>query len=229
MLARHPGWVSGDAGPVLREMRHQGLWALVGSLGYWLYASASNYMLAGLFNIKAVADVNATRLLVMPVITVTVGMQALLNPTAALWLAEMGVARLVRRLFLFLIGLILLDLAYLAVVWVSRDWVFGTILHKHADQRDELLLLWAGVALIGVARDVMQSAIVALGRAKYMAGQSLVCAAVSLSVTLIGVSRWGAAVVLIAQMVGELVNFVGICLQLRGVQRVSDGTPATST
>jgi O-antigen/teichoic acid export membrane protein len=218
-LARDPGWVRGDAGPVLREMRTLAVWSTLGALTYWVFTQSSNYVLAGRLDLKAVADVNAIRLLLMPAIVLTIGVQNLLMPTAAVWYAEVGLTRLVRRLLVFIAGMVLLDLVYLAVVWAERGWLTGTLLHKHVEARDELILLWALVALIGVVRDVLLCALFALGMMKSLAGQTALSAAVALLLTWFGLSWWGAPAMLIGQIAGELVNLVGMLLLLRQAQR----------
>src|ERR1700733_6674712 len=47
MLGADPGWVSGDAKPLWREIRPIGLWATIGSVTYWIFAPSYNYILAG--------------------------------------------------------------------------------------------------------------------------------------------------------------------------------------
>jgi O-antigen/teichoic acid export membrane protein len=229
MIGRDPGWVRGDAGPVLREIRAYGFWATTGALTYWLYSQAANYILAGMVDLTAVADVNATRLLLMPVTMLTVGVSSLLTPTAALWYAKEGLETLTRRLVGFVVGMMIIDLLYLSAVWLSRDWLIDGFMHKHIVQRDELLMLWAGVVLIGVARDVMLTALLALGLVKSLALQGAVCAVVSLSVTFIGISWFGAAAGLIGQIAGEVINLAGILVLLRGAYRSAYPVPEKAT
>ena len=69
----NPGFAAGDAQPFWREMRPLGTWATIGALTYWVYNQSYNYVLAMRIDLSAVADVNATRLLLMPTIVLTVG------------------------------------------------------------------------------------------------------------------------------------------------------------
>jgi O-antigen/teichoic acid export membrane protein len=227
MLAASPGWVGGDVRPVLREILPLGFWATVGTLTYWIYGQSFNYMLAGRVDLKAVADVNATRLMLMPPIVLTVGVQALLIPTAAAWYAEAGLTRLMRRLLAFILGMVLLDLTYLGVLWIGRDWVTVSLMHKQIGARDQLLMLWAVVALIGVLRDVLQCALFALGRLKSMAGQGAFSAAIAVALTWFGISWWGAPAVLVGQIAAEVVNLVGIgwLLRLALSRAAAESTP----
>jgi O-antigen/teichoic acid export membrane protein len=221
VLARDPGWVSGDAAPVLREIRSMAVWSATGALMYHFLYQGVNYVLASRLDLKAVADVNATRLLLMPVIVLTVGVQSLLIPTAAAWYAEAGLASLMRRLVGFIVGMGLLDLLYVAVMWLSRGWLIGTMLHKQISEGDELLILWSLMALIQLPRDFLLCALYALGRMKSMAGQAALCVGITLLLMWFGIDWWGAPAVLIAQIAGELVNLVGIGLMLRQAHRSS--------
>ena len=184
-------------------------------------------LLAGRVDLKAVADVNVTRLLLMPPMVLTIGVQALLMPITPGWFAEGGLRRLLGRLRKIILVMVAVDLVYLAVMWVSRDWLTGTVLHKEIGSRDLLLSLWALVALIGVVRDVMQCALFALGRMKSMAAQGILSASVAVVLTWFSIDWWGAPAVLIGQIVAELVNLAGIGRLLRRALRdVRQGPPA---
>lgn len=223
-LATDPGWVTGDAAPAWREMRTLGWWSLLGAMIYWLFGQSYSYVLASRLDLKAVTDVNAARLLLMPAFVLTIGMQGLLTPTAAAWNAEIGFPRLMRRLLAILAIIGVLDLLYFGFVWLFRDWLVNGVMHKHIDDRDRLLLLWAAVAIIGLMRDVLQCALVALGRLKSMAGQVGISAVVALALMWFGIAWWGAAAVLIGQIVGELVNVAGIIMLLRTHARLYSST-----
>lgn len=223
-LAANPGWVSGDAAPVWREMRTLGWWSLLGAMIYWLFGQSYSYVLASRLDLKAVTDVNAARLLLMPAFVLTIGMQGLLTPMAAGWNAEIGFRRLMRRLLGILAIIGTLDLLYFGFVWLFRDWLIGGVLHKHIVDRDRLLLLWAAVAIVGLMRDVLQCALFALGRLKSMAGQVGISAVVALVLMWFGIAWWGAAAVLIGQIVGELVNLAGIIMLLRTHARLYSST-----
>jgi hypothetical protein len=88
---------------------------------------------------------------------------------SAAWLGEIGLSKLLRRLLLILAVIALLDVAYIAFVWFVRDWLTRVALHKAIANRDQLLLLWALVALIALLRDTLTCALFALGSQRSMA------------------------------------------------------------
>jgi O-antigen/teichoic acid export membrane protein len=213
-LAKDPGLATGDAAPFWREMRPLAVWATVGAMTYWIYNQSYNYVLAGRIDLTAVADVNAARLLLMPTIVLTVGVKTLLVPTAASWLAESSVGRLIRRLLLFASGIAVIDVVYCVAVWIFRDTVTHDLMHKTIGNRDLLLMLWAVLSLIALYRDLLQTGLFALRKFKSLAGVTAMSAAASLTIMWWGIKSWGPAAALIGQVAGETINLFGVVVLL---------------
>jgi len=210
-----PGWAPpADAAPYWLELRTLGIWSSVGAIIYWIFSQSYNYVLATRFDLSAVAAINAARLLSSPIIMLTTGTTSLLLPTSSAWLAQHGLTKMLRRLILFLVGVSALDFLYFGFVWYFKDWLTLGLLHKVIADRDRLLLLWFGVAMIGLARDFLQCALLALRSQKSMAWLIGVSAAVSLTIMWFGLGKWGPAAALIGQIVGELVNLAGLVVLL---------------
>ena len=213
-IARDPGFDTGDATAFWKEMRPLAVWATIGAMTYWIYNQSYNYVLASRIDLTAVADVNAARLLLMPTIVLTVGVKNLLVPTAAAWLAETSIGRLIRRLLLFATGIAILDLVYCVLLWTFRDWLSHDLMRKTIGNRDVLLVLWAILSLIALFRDLLQTGLFALRKFKALAGVTAVSAVVSLTIMWFGISHWGAAAALVGQVAGETINLGGVILLL---------------
>ena len=218
-LANDPGWQEDRAVTIWPQIRALGFWSMLGSSIWWVLGQSYSFLLASRLDLTAVADVNATRLLLMPAIVLAIGVGSLLGPTAASWYAQIGIHRLVRRLLTFLLVVSAVEITYFVAVWVGQDWLAVDVLHKHIHDRNELLILWAGVALVGTCRDILQCALVALGRLKSLAWQVGVSSAVAVVLMWYGLGKWGAPGVLIGMIVGELINLAGIILLLRSCMR----------
>ena len=214
MLAADPGWVSGNARPFWQEIRTLGLWSVIGAVIYWLFAQSYNYVLATRLDLTAVTNVNAARLVIMPVLVFVYGINNLLMPIASNWLANFGLARMLRRLAVLTLLISAIDLIYFAIAWMLRHWLIVDLMHKHIGDQDRLLLLWACVTLVFLPREVLQAALFALKRVRSMTWLIGLSAAVSLSLMWLGIPRWGAAAVLIGQVAGECVNLIGLALLL---------------
>jgi O-antigen/teichoic acid export membrane protein len=212
-------WPAGSAAHFLREMYRLGVWAAVGALSYWLFGQSYNYILATRLDLKAVAEVNASRLLIMPAIVFTIGLDSLLVPKSAGWLTSVGVRSLLIRLGAIFGGIAVIELVYFALVWTFRDWLTLDFLHKVIRDRDRLLALWAGIALIGLLRTVVQSALVAMEPLKAMAGITAAGAVTALALMWVGVNWWGPAGVLIGQIVGDTIVIIGFAVLLRHASR----------
>ena len=213
-LKENPGWISGDATVFWRELRRLSVWATVGAAIYWLYSQSYNYVLASRLNLTAVADVNAVRLLLMPTIVLTVGVKTLLVPTAAGWLAQSGLGRVIRRLLLFATGIAALDLIYVGAVWVFREWLSTDMMHKPIADRDRLIILWALLSMIALYRDLLQTGLFVLHKFKPLAWLTASSAIVSLSIMWYGITTWGPAAALVGQVAGETVNLCGVIVLL---------------
>jgi O-antigen/teichoic acid export membrane protein len=224
MLARDPGWVHGTAAPFWNEIRPLGSWATVGAVIYWLFAQSYNYILATRLDLSAVAAVNASRLVLQPVFVFTLGINVLLMPVAANWLADFTLTGMLRRLGLLTLAVTALDFVYFGVAWEVRGWLISDLLHKTIADRDRLLILWACVALIFLIREVLQAAVFALRQVRSMASLMAVSAIVALTLMWVGITWWGTAAVLIGQIAGECINLIGLTwLLASAVQRNRHG------
>jgi len=228
-LAVAPGWKEPGAVTIWPGIRSLGFWSLIGASTYWFLGQSFNYVLASRVDLKAVADINAARLLLMPVILLTAGVSSLLTPSAATWYTEIGLHKLVRRLWRFLLLVGFLEATYFICVWSSRDWLFVDILHKTIQDRERLLMLWAGVAFVALFRDIFQCALMATGQFKSLAWQVGIGTAVAMPIMWFGIAWWGVAATLIGQIVGELINLAGIVLALRKTMRQADHAEARAT
>lgn len=209
LLARDPGWVDTKDATVWSELRALGKWAATGSAIYWLYGQGYNYVLAVHLDVTAVAAVNAARLLLMPTWVLTMGVKSLINPSAAKWLHEDGVNVLLRRIGFFVIGLAVLDVIYLAFVWLLRDWFTAEFLRTTIPQRDTLLLLWGAVTLLNMVRDMYQAPLLALERFRPLTMVTAASTAAALLAMLIFLPIMGTPGAIAGMIVGELVGLIG--------------------
>ncbi len=227
----NPGWVTGNISSYWREMRPLAIWSTTGAATYWLLAQSYNYVLATRLDFTAVININGARMVMVPVIVFTLGINNMLLPVAANWLAEFGLHSLMRRLAILSAGVIALDACYFTVAWLSRDWLITHLLHRTIADRDRLLVLWGCVAVIFLLREVLQAALFALKRVKSMASWIAISSVVSLLTTWFGIPHWGVPAALIGQISGECVNLAALALMLRSQARLtsSRGAPQPAT
>jgi O-antigen/teichoic acid export membrane protein len=153
LLWRHEPWNTQGSRGILQQMIPVGAWTVAGAAIHWSFSQGYNYLIAGTLDVNAVAAAAATRILMMPVNMLSTGISSLMLPTASGWLLKHGARTVFTRLSLLAAALAGLALCYLAVVWVCRDWIFASLLHKQFEQRDLLLTLWSVIFVLMIFRD----------------------------------------------------------------------------
>jgi hypothetical protein len=225
-LYRHEPWTTAGAPPVLNELAPLAAWSTAGAAIHWTFSQGYMYVVAGTLDVAAVAAIAATRLLLMPVNLLSTGIGSLMLPVASGWLQQHGAALLLRRLALFALGLAGLTIAYFAVLWLARDWLFAVVLRKDPAQRDTLLLLWGALCLVMVVRDQLAYLLAAQGRFRFMALLTLASAVLALTSSYAGMLRWGVPGALVGLLIGELVNLCGIAVLTWRVHSVHPRSPS---
>lgn len=209
-FARATGWCSQPKDAVWREMRPLAIWSLLGAVTYWVYSQSYNFILATTLNVEAVAHVNAARLMLMPIVLLMVGVGSLLVPQSARWFNNEGIGVMVRRLWAFLGGLMLLAAIYVGVLWNLRHWIVDDVMHKPIPELDLLLVMWTVQLLLSMARDVFQAGLAAMGHFRSMAWVTGAATVVSLAATWYGISTYGEVGALVGTISGELVSLLGV-------------------
>ena len=227
-LGRHEPWDIRGMPGILRAIAPIGAWSTAGAGIHWAFNQGYSYLIAGTLGVSAVAAIAATRLLMMPVNLLSTGMGSLMLPMAARWLHNHGPASVLKRLALFTLGLSCAALLYFGIMWLLRDWIFDSILHKHFEDRDTLLGLWICVFLMIMFRDQMIWLLIARERFRPLAGLTAASAGVALSVSYLAMVRVGVSGALIGILVGESVQVGGIVIMsLREAGRPTPPQPDT--
>jgi O-antigen/teichoic acid export membrane protein len=209
-LWRHDPWHKpGLAGAFATSVR-VGLWTAIGAVIHWMFSQGYSYIVAAHLDVHAVAAIAATRLLLSPLGVMSLGIGSIMFSTATLWLQHHGMRGLLRRLLLFTLGMSCAALVYFAVMWLARDWIFANVLKSEFEQRDLLLGIWSAIFFCTVIRDQLVYFQLARGHFKRLAGLTLCCAVLGLTVTFIAIPHFGAAGGLCGLLAGEFINVVGL-------------------
>ena len=203
-------WNPGAPRGALQEMWPQASWSAFGGGTHWLFGQGYNYLVAGMLDVRAVAALAATRLLIMPISLLSTGIGTLMLPTTAKWTNDHGAATVLKRLAAFALGLALLACCYLGVMWLGRDWIFSHVMKKNFADRDLLLLFWAGIALITLFRDQMLYFLVARAHYRLTSMITLVSAILSFAISIAAMPRLGPLGALVGLLAGEFCNLAGI-------------------
>ena len=211
-LWRYESWNIEGARGILLEIAPLAIWSAAGSAIHWTFSQGYNYLVAGTLSISAVAAIAGTRLMMMPINLLSLGIGTLMLPTTAGWLLHHKPQRVFRRLVLFAIGIALLSIIYVLIMWLLRDWIFAHLLKKAFLQRDLLLKLWSVIFVLMVCRDQLLYLLVARGRFRTLAALTLASAVLSLTVSYLCMVRIGVVGALIGVLAGEFFNVTGIAI-----------------
>lgn len=209
LIANEP-WNPKSASGALRSIYSVGAWAVVGAAIHWSFTQGYNYLVVGVLGVNAVAAIAATRILMMPVNLVSSGVSTFMFPTVAGWLKQHRVPVVLKRIYLFATGLVVLALGYLLVLWFLRDWIFTVILRKHFEHRDELLILWSVICITMVLRDQLAYTLIAHARFRQLSALAAMSAVIALSTSVIAMKHIGQPGALIGILLGESLSVVGI-------------------
>jgi O-antigen/teichoic acid export membrane protein len=211
-LHRYEPWSAETPRGILREIAPLAAWSTAGAGIHWIFSQGYIYLVAGTLDVAAVASIAGTRLLLMPVNLLSAGIGSLMLPLASGWLPRDGAPLLWRRLCLFAAGMAAVTVGYFTLIWLTREWLFASILRKQFAQRDELLLLWGGVFLATVVRDQLAYLLAAQGRFRTLTSLTLFCAIASLGVGYGAMLRFGAAGALMGLLTGEVISALGVAI-----------------
>jgi len=197
---------------IMRAIAPVGAWSTAGAAIHWSFSQGYVYLVAATLDVSAVAALAATRLLAMPVNLLSVGIGSLLLPLASRWHHERGARALLRRLLLLALGMAALALAYFALLWLLRDFVFETLLRRRFAQRDLLLMLWSASFVLMVVHQQLLYLLVVRERFRTLTSLALVTASVALGCGYLAMQHMGGAGAVVGILVGEATNTIGMLL-----------------
>lgn len=207
---REQAWAARRVPGLLRDIAPLAAWSAAGAAIHWSFSQGYVVLVAATLDVSAVAMLAATRLLLMPVNLLSTGIGALMLPQAARWLARHGDALLWRRLVVLALASAALALAYCALLWWGRDWVFEELLRKRFAQRDTALALWSAIFVVMVLRDQLAFSLAAQGRFREMTLLTLGCALLSLAASYAAMRSFGVSGALAGMLAGETASLIGI-------------------
>jgi O-antigen/teichoic acid export membrane protein len=209
-LWRHDPWHTPGLPRALAISARLGVWSATGAVIHWVFTQGYSYIIAARLDVSAVAAIGATRLLLSPLGMISLGIGSAMFSTSKLWLKHHGSQGLLRRILVFTLGMSCTTIAYVAVMWIMRDWIFLHILKRDYPQRDLLLGIWSLIFFCTVMRDQVIYLLMAKGQFKRLAGLVGFCAVLGLTVTFVLIRPFGAAGGLLGLLAGEIANVVGV-------------------
>jgi O-antigen/teichoic acid export membrane protein len=221
-LRRIEPWNIAGAPTLFRDIAPLGAWSVTGAAVHWGFSQGYMYIVAATLDVRAVAAIAATRLLLMPVNLMTSGMMPLMLPLTSRWLHDHGRTEVRRRLAQLGCALALGTVSYFGILWLLRDWIFAAVLKKHFDHADALLIVWGLTFLVAAVRAQFGYLIAAESRFRYLTSLTTGSAAIALTAGYLGMVEFGVVGAVVGVLLGELIYAIGVAVCVLRSRAASD-------
>lgn len=191
-----------------------GRWALPGALVSWAANYSYLYLAALWLGATASADLNAARLLLMPISLCVIAWSRTARPHAAQLLAQRRLRPLNRYVGLSVAALELLTATYVGLLWLALPWLEVHLLGPQYRGLHALVLAWGLYFALSAARTAGSSLLASAGRYRMLLVVSCLCAAVMLAVAFYTIPLWGVQGAVAALSVFEVACLLLIWLVL---------------
>lgn len=179
-------------------------WAVIGSVVGWLGNNSYLYFSGAIAGVAALADLNAARLLLMPIVIVGMAWTTLARPAMGYMIANSEVRKI--RLFVLKSTLVMetFNLAYLGALFVAFPWLIAYVFGEKYGDISNLVLLWGCYFAVNTARNVGTILLVTYGVFRELFWQSVLSLIILLVATLSLTPLFGVAGALAAMILVEL-------------------------
>lgn len=212
MGTRLPQAAAAGAAPDYREAVAQawkrGRLGLPGAVLAWIINYSYLYVAAAWLGATATADLNASRLLLMPIAMTVMAWSRVARPMIGRQLAQNDSRGLFRLLLTSTAAVEAVTLAYVAVLWLALPWLQQHMLGEKYANVQPLVMGWGLYFAINATRSIGTAALMSADRY----GATLAVAVVSLTLTLVSMNltipSYGAVGAIIALTIVETVSLV---------------------
>ena len=191
----------------IRTLWSMGRWALIGAVVAWLVNSGYLYFAGGFLGVAALADLNAARLLLIPISLVAVAWSRVARPTIGALVAASDWSK--HRHLLVVSTLVMEGFAvtYVGGLLLGFPWLSAHVLGEKYQHVAGLLMLWGVYFAVNSARNVGTTSLASFGAFRALFWQGLLSAVILVMTCLIAIPRFGvqgALAAMIAVEVSEL-------------------------
>lgn len=148
-------------------------WALIGSMAGWLVNNSYLYVAGGFLGVAALADLNAARLLLIPISILGVAWSRVARPTLGQMIAATEWDRIHWFLLKSTLAMVGFTVVYVVVLWLAFPWLSTHVLGEKYQHISHLLLLWGVYFAINSARNVGTTLLTSFGAFKALFWQGL--------------------------------------------------------
>jgi O-antigen/teichoic acid export membrane protein len=141
-----------EVATAVREAWLQGRWALCGVMVTWVQSQSFAYFLLMFSSLASVADANAARLLLAPLMFVNTGLSNVVLPQLVLLRSKEGLTATVNLARQLMLGLMGFFLVYTVLVLLAQEMLIALILGESYTGIEPFIFAWAAVNVLTVLR-----------------------------------------------------------------------------
>ncbi|MFZ6687297.1 lipopolysaccharide biosynthesis protein [Undibacterium sp. SXout11W] len=199
LIAQHQATITGH-----------GRWAVVGVIVGWLTNYSYLYLAKLWMNSEAVADLNASRLLLMPIPLIVAAWSRVARPEAGRLIAAQQWARLKRFTFLSIVGIEVIVVAYVGLLlltfpFIEIHWI-GSETKYHG--LEPLMMMWGAYFAVNAVRWIGTTWLMSGGAFRSMFFLGTVTLILVLGITSFAIPYWGTAGAIFALIFVEIFETV---------------------
>ena len=194
------------------EAWRRGRLGLPGALLAWIISYSYLYLAAGWLGAAATADLNASRLLLMPISLSVVAWSRVARPLMGQLLARGDHAGMRRLLLGSVLGIEALTLAYVAAMWAVLPWLQHHVLGPKYANVAPLILAWGLYFAVYGARWIGTALMMGADRYGFMLCVACVSLAVMLVTVNLAIPRYGTLGAILALTLVECVSLTLVWL-----------------
>lgn len=199
------------------EVLQRGRWALPGALVAWATNYSYLYLAAAALGVAATAELNASRLLLMPISLTVLAWSRVARPMVSRLFIARDWKHLDRLAWASVAGIELLTIGYVAVLWLTLPWLQAHVLGEKYHGLEPLVLAWGGYFAINAARWIGSSWLTSNDQYKLLllsGVASLIIMLIATSIALPLYGAWGAVLALIIVEAFDLLLIWAVFLPL---------------
>lgn len=194
--------------PTFNLLWRRAKWALPGAILAWITNYSYLFISAALLGVAATADLNASKLLLMPIALGVLAWSRIAKPMASELFHQKNWAQLRRINIASIIAIESLIIAYTLLLWLCLPWLESHLLGEAYQNITPFVLAWGGYFMINAIRFIGSSWLTSHDQYKALFISSLMCMLIVIIGTFIFIPLFGAWGAILALIIVEAFDLI---------------------
>lgn len=192
----------------IADMWRRGRWALPGALVAWATNYSYLYLAAASLGVAASAELNASRLLLMPISLSVMAWSRIARPMASRLFSARDWKRLDRLAWVSVAGIEIVTVLYVSLLWLALPWLEAHVLGAKYQGVEPMVLAWGIYFAINAARSIGSSLLTSNDQYRLLLTSGVACLVVMLVCAALFIPLYGAWGAILALIVVEVFDCI---------------------